>query len=209
MADPTLPSPTATREASAAPSDHSLLRHLRGGSEEAATQIYLRYAHRLRALARARCSSELARRVEVDDIVQSVFSSFFRGINQGYYDVPVGEELWKLLLVIALNKIRTQGNYHRAAKRDVRLTSGGQDLDELDRHGHEPDGTPMAILQMVIDETVERLPEQQRQMVVLRIEGYEVAEIAARVGRSKRTVERVLQEFRQQLARTLDLKQEA
>jgi RNA polymerase sigma-70 factor (ECF subfamily) len=189
------------------PSDHSLLRRLRGGSDSAATEIYLRYAHRLHALARARCSPDLARRVEAEDIVQSVFSSFFRGINQGYYDVPIGEDLWKLLLVIALNKIRAKGNYHRAAKRDVRLSSSDEALDDLDRHGHEPDGAPLAFLQMVIDETVERLPEQHRQIVILRIEGYEVAEIAAKVRRSKRTVERVLQEFRQQLAQVLEPEQ--
>jgi RNA polymerase sigma-70 factor (ECF subfamily) len=198
----------AAVNAPAAPTDHSLLRRLRSGNDNAATEIYLRYAQRLRTLARARCSTELARRVDVDDIVQSVFSSFFRGVNQGYYDVPVGEELWKLLLVIALNKIRAQGNYHRAAKRDVRMTTGGHGLDDLDRCGHEPDGTAHAFLQMVIDETIERLPDYQKQIVVLRIEGYEVAEIAAQVQRSKRTVERVLQEFRRQLGRILDVGQE-
>ena len=42
--------------------------------------------------------------------------------SQGDYDVPPGEELWGLLLVIALNKIRTEETFHRAAKRDVRLS---------------------------------------------------------------------------------------
>src|SRR5579884_2141861 len=103
-------------------SDASLLRRLRQGSEDAATQLYLRYAHRLRALARAQSSPELARRVEAEELVQSIFGSFFRAAGAGHYDVPVGEELWKLFLVIALNKIRAKGNYHRAAKRDVRQT---------------------------------------------------------------------------------------
>src|SRR5207302_10658754 len=92
--------------ADSGPSDHSLLRRFRGGSQDAATELYVRYAHRLRALVKARCSSELARRLEPDDIVQSVFRRFFRRVSQGDYDVPAGEELWGLFLVIALNRIR-------------------------------------------------------------------------------------------------------
>jgi RNA polymerase sigma-70 factor (ECF subfamily) len=203
----TEPTETHPENAALPVTDHSLLRRLRNGSDQAATEIYLRYVRRLRALARTRCSADLTRCVDVDDIVQSVFSSFFRGVNQGYYDVPVGEELWKLLLVIALNKIRARGNYHRAAKRDVRLTGGGHNLEDLDRHGYEPDGTAVAFLQMVIDETIETLPPQNRAIIILRIEGYEVAEIAERVQRSKRTVERVLQEFRQRLGQVLEIEQ--
>ena len=100
-------------------SDHSLLRRLKQGEQDAATQLYLRYAQRLLALARSKTSTSLSRRVDSDEIVQSVFGSFFRGAQQGYYDVPVGEELWKLFLVIALNKIRAKGAFHLAAKRDV------------------------------------------------------------------------------------------
>jgi RNA polymerase sigma-70 factor (ECF subfamily) len=182
------------------PSDRSLLRRLRGGSGDAATQLYLRYAHRLRALARTSCSADLARRVDVEDIVQSVFGSFFRGASRGDYDVPDGEELWKLLLVIALNKIRAKGAYHHAAKRDVRLTAGGEGLERLAESPAEQDEAAYAVLRMTVDEALDRLPPQYSQMLALRIEGYEVAEIAAQVKRSKRTVERILQECRKSLA---------
>jgi RNA polymerase sigma-70 factor (ECF subfamily) len=186
------------------PSDHSLLRRLRGGSEDAATQVYLRYANRLRALTRTNFSPGLARRVEIEDIVQSVFGSFFRGASRGDYDVPAGEELWKLFLVIALNKIRTKGAYHHAAKRDVRRTAGGEGLERLAESPAEEDEAAYAILQMTIDEALDQLPPQHRQLLVLRIEGHEVPEIARQVGRSKRTVERILQECRKKLAGLLD-----
>ena len=58
--------------------------------------------------------------------MQSVFGSFFRRARQGYYDVPDGEELWKLLLVLALHKIRDKSAYYHAAKRDVHRTIGGE-----------------------------------------------------------------------------------
>jgi RNA polymerase sigma-70 factor (ECF subfamily) len=184
-------------------SDHSLLLQARGGNQEAAAALYLRYAPRLRDLARARFSADLARRLDAEDIVQSVFSTFFQGVHQGQYEVPAGRELWQLLLVIALNKIRAHGKFHRAARRDVRLTAGGERLDEGARY--ERDHAPLALLQLAVDEILQRLPAAHRQVVLSRIEGFEVAEIAERVGCSRRTAERVLQEFRRRLAKALEL----
>lgn len=195
----TLPGPTHGSSADA--SDHSLVQRLRGGCEDAATQLYVRYAHRLRALARAKWTPDLARRVDIDDIVQSVFGSFFRGASRGLYQVPAGEEIWKLFLVIALNKIRAKCAFHRAAKRDIRMTAGA---DELEGATTKDDDTAYTVLQMTIQEALAGLPEVNRQIILLRIEGYEVAEIAERTGRSKRTVERILQESRKKLADLLD-----
>jgi RNA polymerase sigma-70 factor (ECF subfamily) len=182
-------------------SDRSLLQRLRQGSEDAATQLYLRYVHRLRALTEAKCSADLARQVDAEDIVQSVFGSFFRGTSQGYYDVPAGEELWRLFVVIALNKIRAKGNYHRAAKRDSRLTVAGPDLEGLAARGR--DEGDLAFLRLTVAEALEKLHPQHKQVVTLRIEGHEVAEIAERTGRSHRTVERILQQARERLTQLL------
>src|SRR6476469_11243463 len=58
--------------------DRSLLLRLRRGEDDAATALYVRYARRLLALTRSKTSSDLDRQVEAEDIVQSVFLSFFR-----------------------------------------------------------------------------------------------------------------------------------
>jgi RNA polymerase sigma-70 factor (ECF subfamily) len=184
------------------PSDGSLIREFRHGDQDAARLLYQRYAGRLRALARSRCSPDLAGRVDDDDIVQSVFGSFFRGVNNGSYDVPAGEELWNLFLVITVNKVRAKGAHHRAAKRDVRQTAGGEGIDQA------PDvlaseGQACAFLRMSVEEALGRLPREQEKAVRLRMEGYEVAEIAETLGRSKRTVERLLQEGRARLGELL------
>jgi RNA polymerase sigma-70 factor (ECF subfamily) len=186
----------------APPTDHSLLRRLRSGNQDAATQLYLRYAQRLHQLAQAQTGADLAPRLDAEDVVQSVFSSFFRGVRQGFYDVPPGEELWKLLLVIALNKIRAQGNFHRAACRDVRRTSPETAL----AGSMPPQASEVAhtTLRLVIEECLEVLPQEHRRAITWRIEGHEVADIARGLGRSRRTVERILQDFRRRLAQVLD-----
>jgi RNA polymerase sigma-70 factor (ECF subfamily) len=199
MTEPILADSSPASLAKGDPSDHSLLVRLRGGQQDAATELYLRYAQRLRALVRSRCSPQLARRVEPDDIVQSVFRRFFRRVLQGDYDVPPGEELWGLLLVIALNKIRTEEAFHRAGKRDVRISAVAADPGAL-LADQESD---RVILQLCIEDALGQLPAQHRAMVELRIQGHEVAEIAQNTGRSKRTVERTLQDARSRLRELL------
>src|SRR5262245_33816112 len=78
-------------------SDRSLLRRFSSGNEAAAALMYNRYAARLRALVRSKLSSPLTRRLDPEDIVQSVFRRFFQSASQGNYDVPEGEDLWDLL----------------------------------------------------------------------------------------------------------------
>jgi RNA polymerase sigma-70 factor (ECF subfamily) len=181
-------------------SDRSLLRRFRSGQRDAATLLYLRYAGQLHALAQAQSSPDLARRVDPEDIVQSVFRTFFRRAVQGHYDVPEGEELWKLFLVIALNKIRATGAYHRAGKRDVRRTVTGTRFDQLLQTQAGRDEAALQALQQVIDEILDQLPASHRAIVELRIEGFTVHEIARKTERSKRSAERALQEFRRQLS---------
>lgn len=181
-------------------SDRSLVRRLRTGSQDAATQLYLRYAKRLHGLTRAKCSPDLASRVDSEDIVQSVFRTFFRRVQKGEYDVPDGEELWKLFLVIGLNKIQSVGTFHRAAKRDVRASHGSDVLDRTVESAEESDETSLSILKMSIDQVIGKLSPSHREIIQLRIEGHEVAPIAERLGRSKRSVERILQGFRDELA---------
>jgi RNA polymerase sigma factor (sigma-70 family) len=180
------------------PSDGSLLRGIRSGSQHSAALLYQRYAKRLHALVKARFSPELARRLEPEDLVQSVFCTFFRKAGQGCYDVPAGTELWGLLLVLALNKVRSKAAFFQAARRDVRLTSRLEEFDTSARPGASED-VAATHLRLVIEETLEPLPPAYREVVRLRIAGHEVAEIAEQTRRSKRTVERVLQGFRERL----------
>jgi RNA polymerase sigma-70 factor, ECF subfamily len=180
--------------------DESLLRRYQSGDETAATDIYLRYAHRLRALARQYCTPNFASRFDADDVLQSVFRAFFHGARRRVYAVPPEGELWGLLMVLAINKIRTLVGHHRAGKRAVGQTSLVPDLDS--HPATATDDSAAALLRMVLDEQMAALPESNRLIIRLRTEGYEVSEIAQQTGRSRRTVERVLQDFRARLSRT-------
>jgi RNA polymerase sigma-70 factor (ECF subfamily) len=191
------------RPPSGEPSDHYLVMRTRAGEQDAATQLYLRYVKRLKSLVRRRCSKELARCAGVEDIVQSVFATFFRRVGEGCYDIPDGDEVWKVLLVIALNKVRTQATYHYAAKRDAHRTiNGAEALIRLKLHANDRKiGTEH--FQVILTDVLERLHSRDAILVRLRIDGFSVGEIARKMERSKRTVERVIHETRQTLGELL------
>ncbi len=184
-------------------SDHALLHRFENGEEDAATAIHLRYAKRIKLLAKAQMGAWLSARVEPDDIVQSVFCTFFQQAAEGRYQIPEGEELWKLLLVITLNEIRALGLYHSAAKRDVKKTIG---LVKVKRSVQSDNPTEAAynLLRLTVNDLLDELPEDRRAIVALRIDGHVVKQIAEDTKKSKRSVERILQDFRKQLRASLE-----
>ena len=183
-------------------SDGSLIRSIRKGDGAAANDLFDRYIGKLDKLTDRQLASELSGRLDRDDITQSVFRTFFRRIGEGQYDIPEGETIWKLLAVITLNKIRSVGAHHRAAKRDIRKSSAA----ELTKLGSvvSTDEDALRVLHLTIQDVVGNLPETQQQIIQLRLEEQDVSTIAKSVGRSKRTVDRVLHGFRASLQQAID-----
>ena len=178
--------------------DTDLLSRYRRGDDDAATALYVKYSKRLRAVARSNMSDDLKRRMDDEDVVQSVFRTFFRRATEGYFDAPDGDELWSLFLVIALNKIRRHGKYHRRQMRDVRTTQSidGQVFETEDL-------TPLTLLELSIEELLKGLPPLKRRVVELRIVGHSVNKISQETDRCTRTVERILKQFRDMLSRQI------
>ena len=178
--------------------DTDLLHRYRRGDDDAATALYVKYSERIREVARSNTSDDLKSRFDDEDVVQSVFRTFFRRAAQGYFDAPDGDELWNLFLVIALNKIRRHGKYHRRKMRDVRATRPiqGQVLETTDQ-------APLLLLELSIDELLSDLPPLKRHVVEMRIKGYGMDDIAKDANRCTRTVERILKQFRDMLSRQI------
>src|SRR5262249_29880418 len=101
--------------------DHSgdLVARWREGDQQAAEELFRRYAERLIALARSRLSAKLARRIDPEDVVQSVYRSFFTDSREGRYDLQRGGDLWRLLVAITLHKLHDQIRRNTRGKRTV------------------------------------------------------------------------------------------
>ena len=69
-------------------SDHAsaeLLARVQAGDELAAEELFRRFAERLIAVAGARLSARMARRIDAEDVVQSAYRSFFCKARDGRY----------------------------------------------------------------------------------------------------------------------------
>jgi RNA polymerase sigma-70 factor (ECF subfamily) len=188
--------PHSTTPTDAPRTDADLVQDFRGGSDRAAAALYQRYADRLRHTIERYCSRETASRFDAEDVMQSAFVMFYAGLKDQRYGVPEGGDLWNLLSVLAMNKLRDRLAYHRATKRSVFRTC---DLNAESATPGLSSHEALVHLQLVIDEYLASLPECDREIVRLRMLGHSIPEIANQTGRAVRSIERLLQLTRDQL----------
>jgi RNA polymerase sigma-70 factor (ECF subfamily) len=173
------------------------LRRIRAGDEQAAAELVRRYESAVRVEVRMRLADSRLRRVlDSMDLCQSVLASFFVRAAAGQYDLERPEQLVRLLVTIARNKVANQARRQQAQRRDQR-----RDV-EADRPGHEPAGAEPSPSRVVsgrelLAELRRRLTPAELRVADLRAEGRAWAEIAAALGGTA-------QARRKQLARALD-----
>jgi RNA polymerase sigma-70 factor (ECF subfamily) len=180
-----------------------LVARWRQGDEQAAGQLFRRYAPRLRALARSRLPAPLARLVDPDDVVQSACGSFFAGVRDGRFVFDTPGDIWRLLAAMTINKLQRHVERHATAKRALSRQRHFGGESSLQRLGapNAADATPSraAALSDSLEQAMQGLDGIHRRIVELRLQNYQVEEIAALVGRSERTVRRVLDEMKERL----------
>ncbi|QDT48978.1 ECF sigma factor [Symmachiella dynata] len=179
-----------------------LLDQLRAGDEVAAVKIVQDHTAGLVAVARRQMGAGLARRVDPEDILQSVYRSLFVRVQQGEFELGAGRDLWQLLVTMTLNKVRRSAKYHGAGKRDMsKDQSVRADADPLDHIPGSGEPGPEEAA-MLVDETeafLKTLKPQDRPIVELRLQGYNSIEIAEQTGRAERSVRRILKQIQERL----------
>lgn len=181
-----------------------LLARWSGGDQDAAQVLFDRYAHRLAALAEKNLSHKLAARVDGQDIVQSVFRTFFQRSARGDFQIHDSVEIWQLLVTITLAKVRSEARRHTAAKRDVEAEVHGTIHEWLPQAMQtEPGPAEAAALVDEIESILNGLPDDYAQILSLRLEGRSRSEIAETIGVTRQTVSRVLERLQTRLQRSL------
>jgi RNA polymerase sigma-70 factor (ECF subfamily) len=183
-----------------------LMTQVRHGDQNATTQVFNRFAHRLLALARSRLDGQIRRKLDPDDVVQSVFRSFFTRVADDQWDLNSWDSLWGLLAQITVRKCGHKAEFFQAGVRDIRKEVAARPDTDSSAPGLEPpaeDPTPSAVAMLA--ETVEHLlrglEERDRRIVELSLQGNTAPEIGNQVGCTERTVYRVLERVRNQLQR--------
>jgi RNA polymerase sigma-70 factor, ECF subfamily len=179
--------------------------------DEAARVIWERFSSRLQALVRRHLDNRIRRREDEQDILQSMYSSFCIGQFEGKTPPASRGELWKLLVRITMCKVVNTAHFHMAKRRDVRRetagarerSGGGESMFPQWMLEHVDNAHPSHEEKIIVLEELDRLlqglPEELRQIVLWKLDGFTNAEIACSIGRTVRCVELKMQLIRKRL----------
>ena len=173
--------------------------HSRDGGEVEAVE---RFADRLVRLAKSRLPNRLQQRVDPEDIVQSVFRSFFNRNKSGRFQFQEPDDVWRLLAAITFRKVQRTIRFHQQQQRDVGKETNAADAP-LPRD-ISPTTSSVVVMMELLDGILAQIPERHQQILRLRLEEYSVDEIAEKVGVSSRTVDRALALVRQVATEMID-----
>jgi RNA polymerase sigma factor (sigma-70 family) len=195
-------------------SNHSVshwIDQAKDGNSVAAHQLWHHYYDRLIRAARQNLRGQNQGMADEEDIVVSVFESFYRAAENGRFpDLSGRDDLWRLLLTMSARKIVDKRRHDRRQRRGagakVRSIEqpGGEDEAVIQVIGNEP--TPDMVLMMT--ESFEQLLAhlgvgQLRDLAVGKMEGFSNAELAVRFECSERTIERRLHLIREKCQQEL------
>jgi RNA polymerase sigma-70 factor (ECF subfamily) len=172
------------------------LTRLQSRDDDAAHELFRRFAHQLIALARRRLDAGLRHKVDPEDVVQSAYKSFFVRYGTGNFDAVNWDSLWGLLTLITVRKCAERAAYHRAACRDAGREAAAPAADDAawpEPFGREPTPLEAAVLSETVEQLLTGLDEDERPVLELSLQGYTTREISEQLGRAERTV-RLLRE---------------
>jgi RNA polymerase sigma-70 factor (ECF subfamily) len=181
------------------------LGRLSRGDDQVVAEFWRDYGARLQGLAARQLKLSLRRRVDPQDVVQSACRTFLRRLQAGDFALDGAENLWRLLCVITLAKARRQARFHHRGKRSIArersLDAAGDDqrapLYEAVERGPTPEEA--AAFGDQLEKLLAGLDEEERQLVLLKLEDRTHDEIAHALRCSERTVRRILNRVRSRL----------
>ena len=182
-----------------------LIRRVRAGDQDAATELVRRYEPAIRRAVRFRLAdARLGTLLDSMDICQSVLASFFIRAASGQYELQNSGQLLRLLTAMARNKLNSQARRQHAQRRDSRrVAPGGQDDDQLVAAGESP--SMVVAARDLLQEVQRRLTPDERRLLELRNQGYDWSAIASELGGGAEALRRRLSRALDRIADQLGL----
>jgi RNA polymerase sigma-70 factor (ECF subfamily) len=137
--------------------------------------------------------------VDPEDIVQSVFRTFFQRVQEGRFDFADPDDLGKLLVRITVHKTLRQVAFHKAAKRDPNLEVGqGTETQQSWEEVLDAEPSPEQAVAFIdeLESFLTRLRPQDRQILEMRLQGWSNDEICQKLNIYDRKIRRVIERIR-------------
>jgi RNA polymerase sigma-70 factor (ECF subfamily) len=182
-----------------------LIGRIRAGDGRAAEELVRQYEPMVRRAIRVRLEDQRLRHVfDSMDVCQSVLAGFFLRTVAGSYDLQQPNDLVRLLVRMARNKLAEAARREYRQKRDRGRTVGGG--DELLASVALPQPSPSRVVagRELLKQFLSQMSEQERELVQLRGQGLGWPEIAKRMGGTPQARRVQLARAVQRAARTLE-----
>ncbi len=177
-----------------------LMARLRQGDDDASTAVFLRFSRRLVGLARLHLDSRARAKLDPEDVLQSVYKSFFLRAAEGRFHLDGWGDLWSLLVVITLRKCGRVRQHFRTARRDVGAeiaqAVGTEQADVWEVLAAGPTPFDAVLLAELVERLHQSLPPRDRAVAALALQGHSAAEIVEQTGVPQRSVYRALENVR-------------
>jgi RNA polymerase sigma-70 factor (ECF subfamily) len=183
-----------------------LIRRVRNAEETAAAELVRTYEPEIRRAVRIRLTDpRLGRLLDSMDICQSVFANFFVRVAAGQFDLEQPEQLLKLLVTMARNKLRDQARKQHAERRDNRrvVTAHPDALEAVADAGASP--SQLAACKELLQEMRRQLSDQERYLAEQRARGRGWADLAVELGQPPEALRKRLGRAIDRAARLLGL----
>lgn len=173
---------------------------LRRGNRSGIAQLWDRFLPRMAGLARKALAGRQLRVIDPDDVLQSVFISFWKRAEQGQFTGAWNRnDLWNLLATMTTRKASNHARRENAERR-----GGGRIMDEgaleLDGDANSLDQRlavlPSQDFDLWSEELLQLLDEELQAIAVLRLMEYKNREISELMGFTERKVDRKLEKIR-------------
>lgn len=181
------------------------MKRLRDGDQEASRTVFNRYAHRLVAMARKRLEPRIQQKEDPEDVVQSVFRSFFARYGAGTLSVEDWESLWSMLALLTARKCGRRARHYHTGRRDIsREAPSAATESQAGAPYSEPGDAPTPDEEAVLHDTIEQLlaefdQPKHKQIIRLTLEGLNAEQVSNTVPCTERMVHRVLVRVREWL----------
>lgn len=186
-----------------------LIDGLISGDEGILREFHQKFGPMLHGIADSRLAPSMRSRFDADDVVQSVFRTFFRRAQVGYFKFEDNQRLWNLMCAITLTKLREKARFHTRQSRSVKREQSVADAGEAASTRSEiasSQPTPADNVEFAdaFEALLSSLDEAEQKLVDLKLQDLTNDEVAEALGVSERTVRRMLHRMQEKIEGALE-----
>jgi len=182
---------------SESPSESGFVNRVNRGTESVAAEVDHRYRQELCRLVEREMNRCLRSREDPEDVVQTVFRTYFRRAALGEFHIKRCSELWALLAKITRRKILKRIEYHQAEKR---TWNAEERLVAETRYAREPGAEDAAIAADLMRKILQGLEASYGEVFRLRLRGCTEHEIADQLKCTRAAVRYKMDRLRERLS---------